>query len=50
MVQRWPGCFIPSIPTKNFMHKNDKDETVKRERYLNDFVIKMTRLPHLYNS
>lgn len=30
LVQRWPGCFVPSIPTKNILHKNDPDETVKR--------------------
>ena len=25
LCKRWPGCFIPSIPEKNYMNKNDKD-------------------------
>ena len=32
------------------MSKNDKEEIVKRERYLTDFLYKMTKLPHLYRS
>lgn len=28
--------------------KNDKEEVIKRERYLNDFLYKMSKLPHLY--
>lgn len=50
LCKRWPGCFIPSIPEKNFMGKNDKEEIVKRERYLTDFLYKLTKLPHLYLS
>ena len=50
MTKRWPGCFIPSIPNKNFLKKNDVDYIVKRERFLNDFIKKMAHLPHLYYS
>jgi hypothetical protein len=48
MVQRWPGCFVPSIPAKNAILKNDTDIVVRRKRYLNEFVKKIARLPHLY--
>lgn len=50
LVKRWPGCFIPSIPDKKFVNKNDKEEVEKRERYLNDFLHKIAHIPHLYNS
>lgn len=48
MVARWPGCFVPSIPSKNILNKNDNHITRRRMRYLNDFVKKMSKLPHLY--
>ena len=25
IVKRWPGCFVPSIPNKNYLMKNDKE-------------------------
>ena len=50
MVTRWPGCFVPSIPAKNALNKNDVSIIKKRTRYLNDFVKKMAKLPHLYYS
>ncbi len=48
MVARWPGCFVPSIPAKNALSKNDTAIIKKRTRYLNDFVKKIAKLPHLY--
>lgn len=48
MVNRWPGCFIPSVPAKSIMGKNDDDIVKKRLRYLNEFVKKMAKLPHLF--
>jgi hypothetical protein len=48
IVSRWPGCFVPSIPAKNMLKKNNDDLVERRKRYLNDFVNKMARLPHLY--
>ncbi len=49
LVKRFPGCFIPSIPDKTISIVDDQI-AYKRQRYLNDFVRKMTKLPHLYNS
>ena len=50
MIARWPGCFVPSIPAKNMLNKNDKYIIKRRVRYLNDFVKKVAKLPHLYYS
>jgi sorting nexin-1/2 len=49
LVKRFPGCFIPSIPDKAISIV-DPEIVNKRQRYLNDFVRKVTKLPHLYNS
>lgn len=47
--KRFPGCFIPSIPDKSISLIDDQI-TNKRRRYLNDFVRKITKMPHIYNS
>jgi hypothetical protein len=49
LVKRFPGCFIPSIPEKSISIIDDQIVN-KRQRYLNDFVRRMAKLPHLYNS
>ena len=49
LLKRFPGCFIPSIPVKEISIVDD-EITNKRQRYLNDFVRKMTKLSHLYSS
>jgi sorting nexin-1/2/sorting nexin-4 len=49
ITKRFPGCFVPSIPDKTLTLKDD-ELVRKRQRYLNDFVRKMTKLPHLYGS
>jgi len=48
LVSRWPGCFVPSVPAKNALQKNDSSIIQRRMRYLNDFVKKIAKLPHLY--
>ena len=49
LVKRFPGCFIPSIPDKTISIV-DPEIVNKRQRYLNDFVRKITKLSHLYSS
>jgi hypothetical protein len=49
LVKRFPGCFIPSIPDKSISIIDDEIAN-KRQRYLNDFVKKVTKIPHIYNS
>jgi sorting nexin-1/2/sorting nexin-4 len=49
LVKRFPGCFIPSIPEKSISLIDDEIVN-KRQRYLNEFLRRMGRLPHLYLS
>jgi len=44
----WPGCMIPSLPSKNPITKNEEDINLKRGRYLNDFLKKVASRPYLY--
>ncbi len=48
MKKAWPGCLIPSLPSKNPIMKNEEESNRKRQRYLNDFLKKMTLRPYLY--
>jgi hypothetical protein len=50
MVKAWPGCLIPSLPSKNLLMKNEEEINKKRERYLNDFLKKMALRDYLYYS
>lgn len=49
LVKRFPGCFIPSIPEKSISLIDDEVAN-KRMRYLDDFLKRIVKLPHLYNS
>ena len=49
IVKRFPGCFIPSIPDKA-ISLTDPQIVNKRRRFLNDFIRKVSKLPHIYNS
>lgn len=49
LVKRFPGCFIPSIPEKSISLIDDEVAN-KRMRYLDDFLKRVARLTHLYNS
>ena len=49
LVKRFPGCFIPSIPDKA-ISLVDPYIVDKRQRYLNDFIRKVTKLTHIYHS
>jgi hypothetical protein len=48
MVERWPGCYIPAIPSKQFLGKTDTQTTLNRIRFLNEFLKKISTLNHLY--
>lgn len=50
MVRAWPGCLIPSLPSKNPIMKNEEEMTRKRERYLDDFLKKMAQREYLFYS
>ena len=48
--ERWPGVFIPAIPTKQILNKNDTQVTKNRQRFLNEFLHKVANLSYLYQS
>jgi len=48
MKKAWPGCLIPSLPSKNPIMKNEEQMNLKRERYLSDFLKKMALRHYLY--
>lgn len=50
LLQRWPGCFIPAVPDKKVIGKNDDMIKKNRERFLDSFVKKIASLPYLYYS
>ena len=50
LLQRWPGCFIPAVPDKKVIGKNDEMIKKNRERFLDSFVKKIASLPYLYYS
>lgn len=47
MHQRWPGCFVPTLPDKA-MIKNSVQVVMERERLLNNFVKSVASSRHLY--
>ena len=50
LKERWPGVFIPAIPTKQILNKNDAQVTKNRQRFLNDFLHKISNAPYLFQS
>jgi hypothetical protein len=47
LLLRWPGCFIPPIPTKKFGN-NPYELVLIRMRYLNNFLKGLCRTPEIY--
>jgi hypothetical protein len=48
MKKTWPGCLIPILPSKKLITKNEEDINLKRSRYLNDFLKKVSSRSYLY--
>ena len=49
LVNRWPGTFVPKIPTKSSRKKDEK--FIENRRYFLDrFMRKLEKQPHLLNS
>lgn len=45
--ERWPGCFIPTLPEKNLI-KNSPETIAERERLLDDFLKKVASNKNIY--
>jgi len=50
MVRVWPGCLIPTLPSKNPILKHEEEMIVKRARNMGDFVKQMALREYLYYS
>lgn len=49
LINRWPGTFVPKIPTKSSRKKDEK--FIENRRYFLDrFMRKLEKQPHLLNS
>jgi hypothetical protein len=46
----WPGCYIPALPDKDPINKNDDEVIKKRQRMLGEFLRKLASLPHIFYS
>jgi hypothetical protein len=48
MVLRWPGCFVPPLPPKKILNKNEATFVEERRRLLEMFCLKLSQLKHLW--
>ena len=50
LVQRWPGCYIPPIPSKKMFGNLDLKFVEERRRFLQYFCNKLTEQKQMYYS
>lgn len=50
LVNRWPGTFVPPIPAKKAVGNKDDKYIEHRRHFLQRFMRKISKLPHLLNS
>lgn len=50
LVKSWKGFYIPGIPPKKLVGKTEKDTTNMRCRLLNNFLRRISSIPHLSQS
>jgi len=50
LVSRWPGCYIPPLPTKNLLNNLEPAFIKERREGLDLFLQKMATVPFLYHS
>ena len=48
--ERWPGIYIPPIPHKKVFGNTEKDIVEERIKIINKFLLKLSKIPYLYNS
>lgn len=47
---RWPGCYIPSIPEKKIMKKNNEDVVMERRELLERFMKEISKYDYIVFS
>lgn len=50
LVNRWPGTFIPAIPSKKAVGNKDDKYIEHRRHFLQRFLRKVGAIPHILNS
>ncbi|KAL4508554.1 hypothetical protein ABPG72_003858 [Tetrahymena utriculariae] len=50
LVQRWPGCFIPPIPSKKVIGNKETKFLEDRKNFLQYFVEKIAEIRHIWYS
>ena len=50
LLTRWPGTFVPAIPSKKAVGNKDDKYIEHRRHFLQRFLRKIGQLPHLLNS
>lgn len=50
LVNRWPGTFVPAIPSKKAVGNKDDKYIEHRRYFLQRYLRKLGKLPHLLNS
>jgi len=50
MISRWPGCYIPPIPSKQAIGNKEHKFIEDRKRFLQYFCENVSKLKHLYYS
>ncbi|EGR30040.1 PX domain protein [Ichthyophthirius multifiliis] len=50
LTQRWPGCFIPPLPSKKILGNKDTKFLEDRRKFLIYFIDKISQLPYIWYS
>ncbi|KAL4502499.1 hypothetical protein ABPG72_012086 [Tetrahymena utriculariae] len=50
MLKRWPGCFIPPLPSKKAIGNTESGFLNERKKYLHTFCNRIAKLGYLYYS
>jgi hypothetical protein len=50
LITRWPGCYMPSIPEKKVVGKEDEKFIEERRELLNRFMKEISKYEYITNS
>ena len=50
LTTRWPGCYMPSIPEKKVVGKEDEKFIEERRELLNRFMKEISKYEYITNS
>lgn len=50
LLKRWPGCYVPPLPSEKIIGNLDKENVEERSKYIEEFCRKLSNLKYLYFS